>query len=410
MEKCTHVMINGTEREITDDIINKIKLADIQMSSDSLHVVAFAYRNFNYRPSEDENIESNLVFAGLVGFENPIKDDFKYTLERCRNDGIKPIIFTEDSKLTALSIGNKTRILSEGNSVISGIELENILNDEFERHVEKIGMYSRVSNKNKENIVKTLKKFGYNIIISGSKLTELPTLKEANLFISSGRTCNKIVKKLSDIFFEENDFGKILKIIENSKRLIISIRDMIKNIILGDICITLMLLIFSMQNKNMPFDIYAIIWMIFICFNLNGIAILTNYTNVSVEYDYEVEKERLWNINIFSVLLSSIFILMISFSGYYFLSDYKHITNADNFILYSIIYASIIYVLINNFKNNLHFYIVIIANIAIQSLILFTGAGKAIFSIDILSLYELEVLGVVLLAEAILLGIKRTFS
>lgn len=410
LEKCTHVMINGTERELTDEIVNKIKLADIEMSSDSLYVMAFAYRNFNYRPSENENIESNLVFAGLVGFENPIKDDFKYTLERCRNDGIKPVIFTEDGKLTALSIGKKTGILSEGNTVVSGIELDNMSNDEFERHVEKIGMYSRVSNKNKENIVKTLKNLGYNIIISGSKLTELPTLKEANLFISSGKKCNKIVKRLSDIFFQENDFAKILKIIENSKRLIVSTRDMVKNIILGDISIMLILLISSIKGKNMPFNMYAIIWMIFICFNLNGVAILTNYINVSVEYDYEVEKDRLWKINIVSILLSSIFILSVSFLGYYFLSDYKHIPNADNFILYSFIYASIVYVFVNKFEKNLQFNFIMIANIAIQSVVLFTGVGEFAFGVSALSLYELQVLGVALLVEGVLLGIKRAFS
>jgi len=410
LEKCTHIMINGTERELTDEIINKIKLADIKMSSDSLYVMAFAYRNFNYKPSENENIESNLVFAGLVGFENPIKDDFKYTLERCRNDGIKPVIFTEDGKLTALSIGNKTGILNEGNAVVSGIELDNMSNDEFERHIEKIGMYSRVSNKNKENIVKALKNLGYNIIISGSKLTELPTLKEANLFISSGEKCNKIVKRLSDIFFQENDFAKILKIIENSKRLIVSTRDMVKNIILGDISIMLILLISSIQGKNVPFNIYAIIWMIFICFNLNGVAILTNYTNVSVEYDYEIEKDRLWKINIFSILVSSIFILSVSFLGYYFLLYYKHISNADNFILYSFIYASIIYVFVNKFEKNVQFNFIMIANIAIQSVVLFTGAGELVFGVKALSLYELQVLGVALLVEGVLLGIKRAFS
>lgn len=410
LEKCTHVMVNGTERELTDEMIDRIKMADIKMSSDSLYVMAFAYRNFNYRPSENENIESNLVFAGLVGFENPIKDDFKYTLERCRNDGIKPIIFTEDGKLTALSIGKKTGILNEGNTVISAIELANMADDEFDKHVEKIGMYSRVSNKNKENIVKTLKEFGYNIIISGSKLTELPTLKEASLFISSGKKCNKIVKRLSDIFFEENDFGKILKIIENSKRLIISTRDMIKNIILGDVSIMIILLISSLQGKSLPFNIYAIVWMIFICFNLNGIAILANYVNVSVEYDYEVEKDRLWEINIFSVLISSIFIISISFLGYYFLSYYKHIPNADNFILYSFVYANIIYVFVNKFEKNLQFNLIMIANIAIQSLVLFTGVGKLIFEVNTLSLYELQVLGVVLLAEGALLLIKRRLS
>ena len=75
LANCTHIMKNGIEVEITAKDIMDIKSKDLNFSKESLYVTGFAYRNFNYEPSVNENIESNLVFAGLVGFENPCKEN-----------------------------------------------------------------------------------------------------------------------------------------------------------------------------------------------------------------------------------------------------------------------------------------------------------------------------------------------
>ena len=71
---CTHIIINGIEREIYSQDIMKIQLANLEFSKEGLLTEAFAYRSFNYQPSEHENIESNLVFVGLIALENPLID------------------------------------------------------------------------------------------------------------------------------------------------------------------------------------------------------------------------------------------------------------------------------------------------------------------------------------------------
>ncbi|MCT7443451.1 hypothetical protein N5V56_23495, partial [Escherichia coli] len=87
--------------EISEEDINNIKMADMEMSKDSLSVLGLAYRSFNYEPSSKENVESNLVFAGIIGFDNPLKDNWEEAINLSRYPCVYPIIITEDNKLTA---------------------------------------------------------------------------------------------------------------------------------------------------------------------------------------------------------------------------------------------------------------------------------------------------------------------
>ena len=144
LDRCTHIMKNGVELEITEDDINDIRTADISMSNDSLNVVGFAYRNFNYEPSLKENIESNLVFVGLMGFDNKLKDFAEDYVKKSDELSIKPIIITEDSKLTAFAVGRKLGIVSRLQQIISGVEIDNMDEEEFNRIGEKINIFSRM--------------------------------------------------------------------------------------------------------------------------------------------------------------------------------------------------------------------------------------------------------------------------
>ena len=87
LSRCTHIMKNGVETEITEEDINSIKKADINMSLQSLSVIGFAYRNFIYEPSIKENIESNLVFVGLVGFENMLREEAMDSIKKSNDIG-----------------------------------------------------------------------------------------------------------------------------------------------------------------------------------------------------------------------------------------------------------------------------------------------------------------------------------
>ncbi len=132
---------NGIEMEISEEDINNIKMADMEMSKDSLSVLGFAYRSFNYEPSPKENVESNLVFAGIIGFDNPLKDNWEEAINLSRYLCVYPIIITEDNKLTAYYTGIKLGILRKVSQVISGVEMDNMKEKEIKDNIDKIKFF-----------------------------------------------------------------------------------------------------------------------------------------------------------------------------------------------------------------------------------------------------------------------------
>lgn len=155
MNRCTYIMVNGMEVEITKEDFEDIKQKAVSYESKGLHVIAVAYRNFTYEPTPVENIESNMVFVGLIVLKNPIREEaFKYITE-LRKNGIRPIIFTEDTKLSAFTWGKRLGVVKNINDVLSGVELDNMSQKEYEGYCSKIGIYSKLTPSNKTQIIKT---------------------------------------------------------------------------------------------------------------------------------------------------------------------------------------------------------------------------------------------------------------
>lgn len=211
LEQCTHIMINGIERELTDEYRNKIKDIDMNLSFQGLITEGFAYRNFNYEPSKDENIESNMVFVGIAGLENPLEDDLKYSLNKIKDQGIVPIIFTEEGKLSAITNLKKAGVIKNSNQVVAGIELDSLNQHELKELLCMVRVFCRVTPEIKSKIVSLFVKDGHSVATTGDKLGDMPALNLSDVGISKGKA-SSIVQKVSDVFIEENYLDGFFKI------------------------------------------------------------------------------------------------------------------------------------------------------------------------------------------------------
>lgn len=320
--RCTHIFKNGVEVEITDEDIKAIKDWNINMSNECLYVVGFAYRNFNYEPSVKENIESNLVFVGLIGFDNMLKENAVESIKKSVALSIRPIIITEDNKLTSLAIGKKLKIVSRLHQILSGVEIDNMTESEFKRIGEKVNIFCRVNSKHKVQIVKALKSYGYVTAITGWKLTDLPALKISNVGITN--TKSKIVKRLCDIFTDNIDFMNILGTIEDSRK----IMKVFKKIIVYIISCNFALLIFLMGSFLFDFHIVNNIiiesfWFNSILMFLSILALIYQYKEEEGDYTYySIDKSIV--IDNFTFIITGGFLMgIVAFIGFYVGNLYK---------------------------------------------------------------------------------------
>lgn len=384
IDRCTHMMKNGVEVEITEEDIKAIKDADISMANDCLYVVAFAYRNFNYEPSPKENIESNLVFVGLIGFDNMLKENAVNSIKKALALSIKPIIITEDNKLTALSVGKKLNVVSRLSQIISGVEIDNMTDEEFERIGGKVSIFSMINSKHKVKIVKTLKSYGYITAITGWKLTDLPALKMANVGITN--TKSNIVKKLCDIFTENMDFMSIIDTIEDSRKIMHMIKKMIVYIIscsTGFFVFLMISLLFDLNISNNM--IVESLWFNSVLVFLSSLALMCQYKEEEGDYDtYTIDKDIIKE-NMSFIAFGGFLMGVLAFGVFYFASIQKNkFPLFTSISLLNTCAVLFVYSFSNEkFFNNIYSNAIVIINVIVQLIgILVFGSFQILFDIN----------------------------
>ncbi|MCG4578653.1 cation-transporting P-type ATPase [Clostridium cochlearium] len=289
INRCTHILKGDIETELKEEDIINIKNADISMSNQGLNVIALAYRNFNYEPSLKENIESNLVFVGLIGIYNPIKENMKEIIKESKHMNIKPVIFTDENKITAMEYGKNIGILDRKSRIISGVEIDNIPEGEFPKIIDDIAIFSRIDTKHKTIISKEYK--GYNTLMSGSRIKDLPYLKNAGVSISFG--VSNIVRKLSEITWMNRDYESILRLIKFSRNCIKGINKSMTYILTCSICQGFVLLLLSIFNKDFFISPWKILWAENITILISAIAIMIDYNKDDIEYRQQKIDEKI---------------------------------------------------------------------------------------------------------------------
>lgn len=220
--KCKYIMKNGVEKEINEWDVVAIRKAEAAMASSALNTLGLAYRNFSYEPSLSENIESNLVFVGLVGFDNEICGEIYEEIDYLKNECINYIITTEESKLVAYVSGKKSGILGENKFALSGEDIDKLKDREIKELIDRTNILSNITYDQKNKII-MMAQLENKVAITGSKLTELPALKSASVGIGVGEGCSSVVRKLCDIWLLDNSLSNIVSIKRYSYKILSAI-------------------------------------------------------------------------------------------------------------------------------------------------------------------------------------------
>ncbi|MDF2502865.1 cation-transporting P-type ATPase [Clostridium sp.] len=410
IDRCTHIMKNGIERELTKDDIEDIKNADINMSNQCLYVLGFAYRNFNYKPRKNENIESNLIFSGLVGFDTPLKEGVNEDIERCRRMSIKPVIFIEDSKLTAGAFGKKIGVINSVDMIISDLEMDYMDNSEVEKTIEKVSVFSRIQPYNKLKIISKYKDSNYNIISIGNNIIDLPSLLKSGLYISFGNNCNRVVKELSDVYVEKIDFSSILNLIEESKHLIYTLREIVKFLLIFSLGEFIACILSVGFNLYIPFYFKHIFWNYIFNGFLFSLAIFLSRKQGKI---YE-DRGNIINDNVFKyfkkyILLDSILLGSITFLGLYIAHTNK--SSSYETIALSILYFSQIILLIKKETlKNVYFVTILILYFIFNSAALYTSIGQKLMGLKKINANDIKTIVVLIGVYIVMTILKKIFE
>jgi Ca2+-transporting ATPase len=229
LQLCDRVYHNGKEIKLSKAMRDKILRKNEEMASQALRVLGMAYKPISEQLTEynKERVENNLVFVGLVGMIDPPREEVKEAVALCEQAGIKTVMITGDHKLTAMAIAKELGIMKSG-LAFTGRELDNINDEEFEKIVENVSVYARVSPEHKLRIVRALKKKGHVVAMTGDGVNDAPALKQADIGVAMGITGTDVTKEASDMILADDNFATIVKAVEGGRVIYDNIRKFIR--------------------------------------------------------------------------------------------------------------------------------------------------------------------------------------
>ncbi|MBQ5772345.1 MAG: HAD-IC family P-type ATPase, partial [Clostridia bacterium] len=162
LKRCSKALVGNTVVAMTDEIRASILASNKAMADQALRVLMAAKKELDAEPAEytPEAVENDLCFVGLVGMIDPVRPEVKPAIDECRSAGIRPIMITGDHKDTAVAIAMQLGIITDASQAITGAELDEISDEEFETAVEKYSVYARVQPEHKTRIVNAWRKKG----------------------------------------------------------------------------------------------------------------------------------------------------------------------------------------------------------------------------------------------------------
>ncbi len=228
--KCDYYLENGKAVPMTQEYIDKILEANKAMADKALRVLACAERVWDALPSEYDAdvLEQKLCFTGLCGMIDPVRPEVKDAIVECRGAGIRPIMITGDHVDTAVAIAKELGIITEGTYAITGSQLNEMDDEQFEKEFMNISVYARVQPEHKTRIVNAWRKAGYVTAMTGDGVNDAPSIKSADIGVGMGITGTDVTKNVADMVLTDDNFATIVGAVEEGRRIYDNIRKAIQ--------------------------------------------------------------------------------------------------------------------------------------------------------------------------------------
>ena len=221
LERCDRILIDGEEKELTDQKKDEIIDQNHEYAREALRVLGFAHKEVE-GDEDDEEVESGMVFLGLQGMMDPARGEVKDAVEDCRTAGIGVVMATGDNIETAKAIGKELGFNPEG--ALTGPEIDEMSDKELEEKVTEVEIFARVTPQHKVRISKALQSQDYNVAMTGDGVNDAPALKNSDVGIAMGQRGTDVAKKSSDMVLQDDNFVTIRDAISEGRAIFDNIR------------------------------------------------------------------------------------------------------------------------------------------------------------------------------------------
>ena len=257
MSLCSDIEGNHTREEYEQ------KLKEYQLKA--MRTLGFAYMVVDDELQAIRNgklVAKKLVFMGIVGIEDPIREDVKDAVEKCLKAGIKVKIITGDNLDTAKEIARQIGIWTDDctdRNAIEGVMLAALTDEELKECANELIIIARARPMDKKLFVEALQRKGHIVAVTGDGTNDAPALNAAHVGLSMG-SGTSVAKEASDITILDNSFVSIVRAVEWGRALFMNIQRFLLFQLTVNVAACMLVLAGAVMGFQSPLTVSQMLW------------------------------------------------------------------------------------------------------------------------------------------------------
>lgn len=222
---CSSYLRDGRRCSLSEDARQDILNENEQLAARALRVLGFAY-GFTKEANWDANNDQPLIWLGLMGMADPVRDGVAEVIREFHRAGIETVMITGDQSATAMAIGTQLDLSGGGQplSILDSAALDRLEPDVLSGLTQHTHAFARVSPAQKLQIVQALQRAGKVVAMTGDGINDGPALKCADVGVAMGQAGTDVARGVADVVLEEDELDTILTAISRGRTIYTNIR------------------------------------------------------------------------------------------------------------------------------------------------------------------------------------------
>ena len=330
LSKSKYLLTNSKSSKLSSKDREHFKKEIEKLTSTGLRVLAIAFKETKNQEKIDEKDIKDIVFVGVMGLKDPLRETAKETIEFTKAAGIRPVIMTGDHILTAKAIGAEIGFRTGKDNVLEGKDIDDLSDAELKEKIKEIDIFARVLPKHKLRIIDAWQARGEIVAMTGDGVNDAPAIKSADIGIALG-SGSDVTKEVSDMVLLNDNFLTIVKAIERGRVIFDNIRKVILYLLsdsLAEVIIIAGALVFGLP---LPVTAAQILWVNIVDDSFPGLSLAFD----KKEPDIMKKKPRRRNASILNAEMKTIIFLIGTLMSMFLFGAFYFIWNLTNDLNYS---------------------------------------------------------------------------
>lgn len=208
---------------------------------------------------EHEDVDEGVTFLGIVGIIDPPREEVIDSIKTMRKAGVEVKMITGDHPSTAKAIAEALG-LSENVQTITGLELDELSQEELVEKVNDYQVFARTTPHNKLQIIEAFQKSGKTTAMTGDGVNDAPALKKADIGVAMGLNGTDVSKDSANMVLTDDNFSTMSVAIEEGRRIFDNIKKSILYLLPTSFAEGLIIAFILIAQRDLPLQATQMLW------------------------------------------------------------------------------------------------------------------------------------------------------